>query len=61
MQPFLIEPSRAYLSRNANRPSYASRIENGAVAHTVNSISASPFPGRTPWTNLPSGRMRTSS
>ncbi|MBY5466406.1 hypothetical protein [Rhizobium leguminosarum] len=33
MQPFLIEPSRAYLSGNANRPSYASRIENGAVAY----------------------------
>ncbi|MBY3165711.1 hypothetical protein HFO65_34675 [Rhizobium laguerreae] len=33
MQHSLIEPSRAHLSRYANRLSCASRIENGSVAY----------------------------
>ncbi|MBY5838793.1 hypothetical protein J3P71_35425 (plasmid) [Rhizobium leguminosarum] len=33
MQRSLIEPSRAYVSRNANRPRYVSRIENGVVTY----------------------------
>lgn len=60
MQRSLIEPSRTYVSSNAKRPRCVSRIESGVVP-TVGFLSASPFPGRRPWTNLPNGRMRTSS
>jgi hypothetical protein len=33
MQRSLIEPSRTYVSRNANRPRCVSRIENGIVTY----------------------------